>query len=383
MKRVASIVLNNFTNDNRVLKETISLQNAGYEPTIIALCDHGLQEHEIVQGIKVHRLVLKTRQWSKHKCVQLIKYVEFIYRAVKGYRSYEIIHCNDLDALLVGVIIKRCFHAEVRVVYDAHEYECNDVPNEHPYKIKLKYYWERFLIRYADAVMTVSDSIANEYAKMYGIRKPALVLNTPVYTCIAKKNLFREIFNIRQHQAIFLYQGGLSRGRGIELLLEAFELLLSTYAHYDTAKPVLIFMGYGPLEPMIQSRVKKNIGIFFHPAVSGDVLLDYTSSADFGILCYENSCLNHEYCSPNKMFEYIMAELPVLVSNLYEMKRLVQTYGLGVVASSNTPEGFKEAMKEILTMESSLLIENIKKAKKIYHWDVQEKVLLDLYRGLQ
>lgn len=59
--------------------------------------------------------------------------------------------------------------------------------------------------------------------------------------------------------------------------------------------------------------------IYSYPAVSPD----YTSSADFGILFYENNCLNHNYCSPNKMFEYLMAEIPVIASNLYEMKRLI------------------------------------------------------------
>ena len=56
MKKIISIVLNNFKNDSRVLKENISLQNAGYEVKVVAHHQEGLKEHEEVQGISVHRV---------------------------------------------------------------------------------------------------------------------------------------------------------------------------------------------------------------------------------------------------------------------------------------------------------------------------------------
>ena len=37
MKKVTSIVLNNFKNDSKVLKENISLQNGGYDVKVVAL----------------------------------------------------------------------------------------------------------------------------------------------------------------------------------------------------------------------------------------------------------------------------------------------------------------------------------------------------------
>ena len=142
-------------------------------------------------------------------------------------------------------------------------------------------------------------------------------------------------------------------------------------------------MGYGPLEELVKNTSQEYANIYFHKAVSPDVLLEYTSSADFGILFYENSCLNHYYCSPNKMFEYLMAEIPVIVSNLFEMKRLVEDNNIGVVAEENNTKGLKKAIEEAVLLDQNELQKNIQKVKKIYNWEEQEKVLLEVYKELE
>lgn len=374
-KKVTSLVLNNFTNDSRVLKENISLQKARYDVNVVALHDNNLKEFENIQNIAVHRVKLKSRSWSKNKFVQILKYIEFIYRVVKEYKNSSIIHCNDLNTLPIGVIIKRYFNKEVKIVYDAHEYEINDTPNENKYKIKLKYFLEKILIKYADKVITVSDSIANEYVKLYGIEKPALVLNTPLYKKIEKKNIFRESFGIKEEQTIFLYQGGLSSGRGIEILLEAFKSI-------EDKNKVIVFMGYGVLEAQIKQVTQEYDNIYIHKAVKPEVLLDYTSSADFGISTIEDSCLSYRYCLPNKIFEYMMSDVAVIVSNLYEMKKIVEKYQVGLVASENSVDGIKEAILKTQDLNKDDLNKNIKKVKSIYNWQEQEKVLLKVYGEL-
>jgi len=375
LKKVTSIVLNNFKNDSRVLKENISLQKAGYAVQVVALHEEPLKEQEEVQNIPVHRIKLKSRNWSKNKFIQLLKYFEFIYRAVKGYKNSDIVHCNDLNALPVGVIIKKFFNKNVKVVYDAHEYETeiNGLKGIQKFLIKRL---EKFLIKYADTVICVSDAIADEYVKLYGIKKPALVLNTPPYKNIEKKDIFRETLNISKEKTIFLYQGGLSSGRGIEILLD-------TFREMNDDKSVIVFMGYGVLEKLVQSASKEYDNIYFHKAVTPDVLLDYTSSADFGISTIEDTCLSYRYCLPNKMFEYLMVEIPVVVSNLYEMKRLVESNNIGVVASKNSPKGLGKAIQKASLLDDLVLRENIQKVKEIYNWEAQEKVLIKIYEELK
>ena len=243
--KVVSIVLNNFKNDSRVLKENISLQKAGYEVKVVALHEEPLKEFENVQNIPVHRIKLKSRGWSKHKLIQILKYFELIYRTVKGYKDSDILHCNDLNALPIGVLIKFFFNKKVKIVYDAHEYE-TEINGLSGIQKKITKLLEKFLIKYADATICVSDAIANEYIKLHNIAKPALVLNTPPLTKIEKKDIFRKTLNISKDKTIFLYQGGLSLGRGIEILLDTFKQITDD-------KSVIVFMGYGPLEELVQT----------------------------------------------------------------------------------------------------------------------------------
>jgi len=141
-------------------------------------------------------------------------------------------------------------------------------------------------------------------------------------------------------------------------------------------------MGYGELEETIKSFAMNHQNIYFYPAVSPDVLLDYTSSADFGISTIEDSCLSYRYCLPNKLFEYLMAEIPVIASNLPEMRKLVQDYGIGGITKENSSIGLKNAIAQAVKLDSKKIQKGIKKAKAIYNWEEQEKVLLEAYEGL-
>ena len=373
MKKITSIVLNNFTNDSRVLKENLSLQKAGYDVTVVALHEDGLDEFEDIQGVKVHRVKLRSISWSKTLIVSLFKYIEWSYRIVKQYKNSNFLHCNDLSALPIGVIIK-LFNRNVKIIYDAHEYE-TEVDGLVGAKKTLTAFFEKRLIKYVDKTITVSDAIANEYVRLYDISKPELVLNTPHYKEVEKKDIFREKFKIKKSQTIFLYQGSLSTGRGIEILIDTFKEL-------GGSQSVMVFMGYGILEGLVKRASLNHENIYFHEAVSPDILLDYSSSADFGISTIEDSCLSYRYCLPNKMFEYTMAEVPVIVSNLPEMKKVVEKYHLGVVAEENTPKGLKKAIEEATMLDKKILREKMHKAKKIYNWEEQEKVLLKVYGEL-
>ena len=368
--KLINVVLNDFRSDSRVWKMSNSLLSRGFDTKVVALHSEGLPLHEEKQGVHVERTKLLSRPFPKWKPIQLLKYLEFVVRVVWRYRSVDAVHCNDLNALPVGLLIK-LLGRNVKVVYDCHEYE-TETNGLKGFEKTAKRWLERWLIRYADAVLTVSDSIAREYARLYAIPEPHLVLNCPSYVEQVKHNLFRERFGIRSDQLVFLYQGGLSKGRGIEILLDAF-------AQRPDDRCVLVCMGYGPLESTVQAFAQRSAVIFYHPAVDQKVLLNYTSSADFGILFYEDTCLNHRYCSPNKIFEYLMAGIPVLTSNLHEMRRLVETESVGLVATSNDPQGFVQALERALDMDTEEMRVSVRRVRQRYCWEEQEKVLRDVY----
>lgn len=376
--KVVHIFISPFKAESRVIKQMYSLKDACEESIVsfIGIKDEDVAPYEIYAGkFQIFREEIKSRPLPRLLFFQTLKYIEWVWRAYYRLKRLkpDIIHCHSLGALPVAVLSK--FKLKCGLIYDAHEFETkrNGVNR---FRSRIYSMVEKFLIKYADKVIAVSDSIANEYSQLYNIPKPSLVLNCPLYTEVIKKDLFRKEFGIRSDQTIFLYQGGISKGRGIEILLEAF-------SNSCDDKNVIMFMGYGPLEELIKKKMETQKTIFFKQAVSPLVLLDYTASADFGISFIEDSCLSYRYCLPNKMFEYLMARLPIIVSNLFEMKKVVDKCNIGVVAETNTVYGLIHAIKKIKEMDYNTLLTNVDQAREKYSWEVSGQVLLGVYREVQ
>jgi glycosyltransferase involved in cell wall biosynthesis len=355
-----------------VLKEALSLKHAGYQPQVIALHENNLAEEEIVQSIPVRRIRLPSRGWPRILPVQAFKYLEWLWRAFFLARQSDILHCNDLQTLPVGAMARILSRKRSRVVYDAHELEINDVANESRWMIRIKQIMERILIRHADATITVSESIAAEYSRMYGIEKPALVLNCPPLTPLPHADIFREKLSIPRDSIIFLYQGGLAPGRGIESLMAAFRDL-------PDRKRVVVFMGYGPLADAIKQAASQYPNIFYYAAVSPAVLPAYTASADVGLCLIENLCLSYYYCLPNKLFEYLMAGLPVLVSDLQELRRFVQEHPVGQIVAGGNVQSIQKAVMQLDSTTIEAYGKDVLATRLIFHWAAQEKTLLTVY----
>lgn len=373
MKKVTSIVLNNFKNDSRVLKENISLQKAGYDVRVVALHEAPLKEFDEVKNIPVHRIKLRSRGWSKNKVVQLLKYLEFIYKVVKQYKDSDIYHCNDLNALPIGVIIKKFFNKDAKIVYDSHEYQAHRAGISKTIS-KLSYFLEKRLLPYCDEVIVVSKSIAQAYVSDYGIKEPKVIFNTPSFTEIDKSNYFREKYNIKSNEKIFLYQGRLAKYRGIEKLVKIFKSMPVNYH--------LVLMGHGEELKNFLSKIE-DINIHIHEPVPPYKILEYTSSADYGISMIEPVCLSYVYCLPNKVFEYTMAGLPIIVSALPEMKRFIEENRIGMSVDFNDNiENLKDDFIKFSKEDYSGYRNNLNNTANKFNWEEQEKFLLKIYKSL-
>ncbi|NVK26116.1 MAG: glycosyltransferase family 4 protein [Gammaproteobacteria bacterium] len=372
--KVVAIVLNNFKNDSRVLKENRTLMGLGHNVEVVAMHEVDLPTEEVIDGGVVHRIPLVTRRWGKWKPIQLIKYIEFICKAIRLTKGADVCHCHDLNALPIGVLTKWLNKKNVKIVYDAHEHE-TEKNGLTGWMKKAAYLLESKLIKHADKVITVSDSIAKDYVSLYNIETPEVILNCPVIQSIEKQDLFRSKFPIRNDQTIFLYQGAMASGRGLEELVEVFKA-----RDHDNA--VIVFMGYGPLVDWVQEHAEKESNIFYLPAVPPETVLNYTASADIGISFIQDICLSYRYCLPNKLFEYMMASLPVLVSDLPEMKKVVEGYQVGIVVEGNKMRDVEQAIERIMSLDIEQMKRNLPKVIKKYNWQVQEQKLINIYRAL-
>ena len=303
--------------------------------------------------------------------------IRFLAAALRLVRPKEqcICYCNDLTALQVGCLLQVIRGRCVKLVYDSHELAINDRPGEGRLRIFAKYLIERLCIRNVSEVICVSDSIADEYSRMYRIPRPTLVMNCPPLQILAHGDVVRTTLGLRKDQRIFLYQGRLTTGRGIELLMDSFEARKGD-------RNVIVFMGHGPSEQSIRDRSAACPSIQLLPAVPPQELLSWTASADYGVCFIEDSCLSYRYCLPNKLFEYMMAGIPVLASNTIDVRRLVEKEGVGIVARTNTIAGFEEALDKLLLEDPSTWRNNARKASITYCWEKQEARMLAAYKIL-
>ncbi len=295
------------------------------------------------------------------------------------YYEPDIVHAHDLPYLKIA--LKAGKKLKVPVIYDAHELypEISTIP---PKWRKKLWQLENKLIKKCDQVITVNPYIAKEMAKRYNIAEPNVITNavsSPAdFKPLARGNLFREKLNLPEDAKILLFQGWMSPDRGLQVLIRSIPL---------TDKRIhLIMMGYGDYIPNFKSMAQElgvSDRIHFLEAVPQDELLYWDSSADAGIIPYPPVDLNGFYCSPNKLFEFIRSELPIIANDLPFLRDVVGGGGFGVVSALNTEEDFARAIGEMF--DESLggparFKENLRGHCLKYDWKSQETILIDIYR---
>ena len=115
--------------------------------------------------------------------------------------------------------------------------------------------------------------------------------------------------------------------------------------------------------------------------VEPDDVIDICRLADAGIHPIENTCLNHYYCLPNKIFQYIQAGLPILCSNLPEMKKIIDTHEVGKVFDINNINNTASIINNFFNNKVQLTNyrNNSINASKQLTWSIEKKKLIDIY----
>ena len=369
------VSLTPFVNESRLLKESASLLKAGIVDRvyIAALKSDGLDEHlALDERRSVWRIPLTTRSWPSSLAVQLLKYMEFTIRVLFHAKTLgvSIVTIHSLSLLPLGVIAKKLLG--VQLVYDCHELE-TEIFSLSGVRQKLARIIEKNLIGQVNLVLVVSPSIGDWYKKAYGIKNVYTVMNCPPHRIPTPSRKLREALKIPANKRILIYQGGIVMGRGVEGLLKAF-------AAQDDGAHVLVLMGYGDLMPLAQDYSRKYKNIFVHPAVSPDVILEYTASADIGVAYIDNPSLNDRYCLPNKLFEYIMVGLPVLVNDAPEMKRIIEKHSIGVVLEELSKTSINDALNKLSLRSRKQLSADLLTSSSIYCWENQANILVEAYQ---
>lgn len=250
------------------------------------------------------------------------------------FKNVDSIIAVDLECLPAGILLKEHFNG-VPLVYDAHEYWPESSTDFSGWETKFWSNIEKSLVKYSDLRVTVSPQIANLMTKVYGYNFDFLPNCEPISSMagvIARySSQDEEKGESRSNEVCFVYQGGFAKGRGLELLINAWQK--------TNQRAILILRGP---ENDIYSETLKNIAlktgllgsrIIFAPSVREYELIEYASRADVGVIPYEPIGQNNRYCCPNKLSQYCVAGLPILSNETEFLKEVLEGNDLGKVVN--------------------------------------------------
>ncbi|MBI5102212.1 MAG: glycosyltransferase [Nitrospirae bacterium] len=393
-----------FMIDRRIILEARTLIDAGHSVTLLAGFECKEEEHYVHQGIEIHRymydwddeilkkirvklpnndrvrmFVNRAYMFLANNFFEISPFDRFILARALEF-DFDICQVHDLPCLKAGYFASKA--RGVPLIYDAHElYYAQEV---HPAHVRAMYYrLEKKYIKYPDAVITVNPFIARLMAERYGIKQPHVLMNCTslpegFQTDKAPAKL-REKGNIPAHYRVVLYQGWLSAERNIDTLVKG--------SRWFPENTCLAIIGYGAHEEVLRGIVKQEGlegKVYFLGAVPSDEMLEYTAGADLGVIPYRPIDDNHLYCSPNKLFEYVLAGIPVVTDDLPFFREMRSKYGFIRITDMGSPEAFGKTVSDVLASPGTLSELKIKtnEAAKELNWEVEGRKLVKIYESV-
>lgn len=285
---------------------------------------------------------------------------------------------NDVQTLRPATAAAR--KNKARVVYDAHEVNW-DAAAMPWIRRRLWGLVERTHLKRMHRVFTVCDPIADVMASRYGIHRPTVILNCPrLADTTSAPPPERSPLNAHRQpgERIVLFHGSLSPWRGLEQLISAVPLLPQEYR--------LVILGHGAFRATLEDLVRSsglNDRVTFLTSVPPAELPAWVVGADVGTIPYQRHGRNHEYSTPNKLFEYIHLGVPIVVNDLPEIRRIVNDIGFGIVTDCSDPASIAKAIQELVSDPERYrqMRDRARAAAPKYSWEHEEATILSALTG--
>ncbi|UJS28628.1 glycosyltransferase [Macrococcoides canis] len=363
--RIAVIVSSNIVKDPRVMKQSEIVSELTDDYIIIGKKDENATK-ERLSKINFNYKLINTKA-SNNIIGKAITRLSFGLKLINHLKKFnpDVIHANDFDMLFFAYFVKK---KNQNLIYDAHEiYAKNGMISKVPLLSKIIVMLEKHMMKKVNHFVTVSNA-AKEYYQSKGYKlEPVVITNAPI------KREFQKLEKNKKFEAI--YQGIVSEGRGYEEFAES--------ARYTDAQVTI--RGYGPTMGKISDIKNKysleNLKI--EDPVEMDEMIRAASRSHVGIVMTKPISENYEYTVSNKLFEYLHAGIPVILSPVKEHIYLNDIYDFGLIVDKITPD---EIGKAISYLKDNIEIYNTKqrnavKASEIFTWQNESKKLNNIYKG--
>jgi hypothetical protein len=285
--------------------------------------------------------------------------------------DFDIIHANEWDALFIAV--NGSSGKNTKIIFDSHEFSTEQESESYLWRIFVKPFRKWLFRKYiskVEKVITVSEPIAEIFAKEYGLNNVAVTYNAKPH----QENRFRKT---NKNQIKIIHHGAAIRNRRLEKIIELSDLLDDRFMislmvtlqdqHY-----------FRYLENLSKTKSPKKVKFidFVDYAQINNVLIDY----DIGIPAIDAVNKNHQYALGSRIFDYVIAGLAIAVPPLDAYKGVVDAYNIGVVGDTMTVESLAKVLNTTTTNQFDKFKKNALKASKRLCLEQENKKLSNIYK---
>lgn len=378
--KVLMLVCNYCNPDNRVFRAANVLQENGFEVLLLAYHKEDLAEFETPDsGFQLRRIKTKSLFPFSGKINNLLRYWQFKQKTKKIAREYKpnFVHCHDYNTLFLGKYCKNRFDSNV--IYDNHEY-FQDLNYIHRYPLFIRKWIakaERKALRSTvNELIVVSPGIAALYQPLFA--KPIhIVRNIPDMNREKTESaLPQDVLTFLEKQKnknrkLLLYLGTNSqRGRGLDFTFSLLKILPDDFG-------LVIFGSKNESElNYLNSKYEafENCDRFAAFQSLTHVQLKQAAPYCFmGLSLIEPIYLSYKHSLPNKLFEYLSMDLPVLSSDIPDQRKLVEEYNIGLAI----PFQAEEAARLLKAYQPNR--KAIEEAKRNLNWETESRIYLSVY----
>ena len=277
---------------------------------------------------------------------------------------------NDLDTLPAVWMASKL--RRIPYVFDSHEY-FTEVPELVNRRVVQKIWKgiEGLLLPRTRFMITVNKEIAKLFEQEYNI-KAQVLMNVPCKLRGDSQEPQGQIPKAFEGKILIIYQGAVNEGRGLEEIIDAMPKIPGH---------ALLIIGGGDIFDKLQKRVavmNLKSRVHFTGRLPMEELSWYTQQAIIGISLEQDRGLNYRLALPNKLFDYMHAGLPVLVSDLPVMGSLVKEINFGTVTNEFDPESLAAKILDMTTDQERYegWKDSALKGSDKFTWESQESVLI-------
>lgn len=389
MRSILIILDNEYKPDPRVSKHIDCLINdLNFEVHLICTESNQKENDDKHPNLKIYRVMNQRHlyQYYKHRFDKELEFFEGIIRK----NNILNILANDHICLEISCKLKRKMN-HLQIIYDAHEFISGWPYYQHEKKWfthlkgalvhKLFSYKEKLNLKKVTWLITVSEGIRKEYLKLYPELNTSVVRNIPPsFNNNVDTNIdFRKKLNLNKNQKILIHSGNLYYEDYV------LDFLLENIAQFKEDWRILFLIKDSDCSKITSHKLYNQVQdkILFHDFVPYSELKNFLSIGTAGlILNYKPEWKSHWHSLPNRIFDYIHANLPIISTKQPEFEKIINTYNIGVTFDiSKDTNNCKLSFQKIIENESNYN-KQLNLAQEEMVWRKEKKSFIEIIKNV-